>query len=298
MRCHRAPKLHVVHLLTSDMKKILHILTALVIGGFLLMFIAHTWRGITYLRTHGREGTIVIGQQYSGDRWAAPLPLKKIRTYTATLAGKHQVVVESDQELEAGREYTIRFLTRDKVQSAPSIRLRPIPGALRLRAAGDAPPVQPNDIELMDRFVSTIMGALGPKKEASASNTDAELPRAPSVHSGAVPFLLGTTGTPLFKDLWSNSRSTEWAALFFGLLFLKSLVFHAWMLPWRVNRPRAERTDFVPTALRPIDPTPVVKTPLAFNPTLSTASPSPLPPDLPVDSEPVLKLPRKEDRPG
>ncbi len=282
------------------MKKILHILSALVIGGFILMFIADIWRGVAYLRTHGREGAIVIGQQYSGDRWSAPLPLKKIRTYTATLAGKHQVVVESDQELETGREYAIRFLTRDKAQSAPSLRLRPIPGALRLRAAGDAPPVQPSDTELMDRFVSTIMGAFGPAKEASATNTDAEPPRAPDVHSGSVPFLLGATGTPLLKDLWSNSRPTEWAAMFLGLLFLKSLIFHALMLPWRVNRPRAEHTELVPTALRPIDPTPVVKTsvPLAFNPTVSTAGPSPLPPDLPVDSEPVLKLRRKEDRPG
>jgi hypothetical protein len=212
------------------MKKTFYILASLILGGFIVMFVVNVWQGIAYVQTHGRAGTLVIGER-SGVAWAHPLPLKKIHTYSAVFAPNYQVVVQSDQELVEGREYPIRFLTRDKAQAAPMTLLRPIPGSVRLRNASDGAP-------------------------ASGQMLQSALAAAAGVPAGFVPFLLGETSDNALELFKRNSHPAEWFALILALLCFKVLVSRAQAHPWRVASPKPPQKDPVHPALRRIDPAP------------------------------------------
>jgi hypothetical protein len=232
-------------LLRSAMKKALHALAALMLGSLIAIYVLHVWQSTAYLRAQGREGTLVIEQQYVSSHWAEPLPLKKIHTYTAILAPEHHVVVESDQQLARGTEYPIHFLTRDKTRNAPLAPLRPISGALRLRLANDGSPVPADPAALFERIVNKAVGTFD-KQPASPTPPP---PVVKDASSNSVQFQLGKINEPLFSIIWRNSDATEWVALALATTLFLTLVANAWMLPWRAGQ-RQQNEDFVHPASR------------------------------------------------
>lgn len=270
------------------MKKVVYLLVSLALGGFIVIFAAHALQATAYVGTHGSEGTLVIDKAYGESRWARPLPLKKIHAYTATLAPNYEVVLQSDQDLVEKRSYQIRFITRDKLGEARRARLRPIPGAIRLRTATDPAPVKKDATVPFNILIDKAMGTAvvrapsGPAPATLGTSTD------------YVPFLLVAEDENFVARLWRNSRPGEWVFLLLAILLLNALVKHAWALPWRRHTSKADRKDFVHPTLRPIDPSPIPKPrpPIGFSPTVAQSQE---PPPLPKKSDqgPVLKLPRR-----
>lgn len=269
------------------MKKLFYILASLAVGAVVGVFVFQALRNTTHLRTHGREGTVMIDQRYSESRWSRPLPLKKIHAYTATLEPRHEVIVESDQPLDENRSYSILFLTRDQADEARRTLLRPISGAIRLRTANDPVPTRKDPTDPMNRLMSKAMGsATGPKaSQASPDSQDID-------KNASVPFLIVRSGENFIQTLWGNSRIGEWIFVLAALLLFNALCRHAWKLPWGATVAAADKKDFVHPSLRAIDPDPPAKPrpPVEFTP-----SPPPEPPSPPAvpDNDPPLKLPRR-----
>jgi hypothetical protein len=189
-----------------------------------------------------------------------------------------------------GHRYPIRFLARDKLPEAPSARLRPVPGAVRLRTPADPEPATEDPTAPMDRLMNQAMGVNG-TDETALSNPSAT---TPDIRGGAVPFLLGKRSDHLFALVWNNSRAIEWVALALLLLFFQALFNHARALPWFAGKSRADDKDFVHPSLRVIeaDPTPK-RSPIGFTPGAGRVeAPAPAPAPTP-HAEPILKLPRK-----
>lgn len=232
-------------------------------------------------------GTLKIDRQYNASRWAEPLPLKKIHAYTATLAPRHAVIVETDQKLVAGREYFIRFLTRDKAAAVRGRTLRPPSGSLRIRLTEDGDPVGIARTHTMDRTLSRALGD-APEADGGAPATG---------HAGdSVPFLIGGANDNTLELVWQNSTAGEWLVLIALLLLTKAVSLSAWFTPLRERHARADRPDFVHPSLRKIDPDapPAPPQPLTLAP-----KSAPVPADPPMDKapggaqHPPLKLPRK-----
>lgn len=229
----------------SAMKKIFHALAALMLGSIIVTFVVQAWRSTAYLRANGQEGTLVIGQEYSSSRRAEPLLLKKIHTYTAVF-GEHQVVIESDQQLVASKEYPIHYLTRDKIQSAPAAQLRPVSGALRLRTANDSTPVPADPTALFNRLVDRAVGVFSPEAEPSQVVT----PEVKNTPGRPVPFQFGSTKESTLHLIWRNSDVIEWVALLLATMLFLTLLTNAWTLPFRAGRLCEEDENFVRPASR------------------------------------------------
>ena len=270
------------------MKKAFYLLISLGLAGFIVVFVAHALQATAYVNTHGSEGTLVIDKAYGESRWSRPLPLKKVHAYTATLAPNHEVVLMSDQVLDEQRSYQIRFITREKLGEARRARLRPIPGAIRLRTANDPAPVKKDATTLFNILIDRAMGT------AVVRTPSGLAPPALGTSTAYVPFLLVADDENFIETLWHNSRPGEWAFLLIAVLLLNALVKHAWILPWRRPTSKADQKDFVHPSLRTIDASPIPnpRPPIGFASTV-VQSQEPLP--LPNESEqgPVLKLPRR-----
>lgn len=270
------------------MKKVVYLLLSLGLGGVIVLFVAHALQSTAYVNTHGSAGTLMIDKTYGESRWSRPLPLKKIHAYTATLAPNYEVVLESDQELAEQGSYQIRFLTRDKLDEAHRARLRPVPGAIRLRTAQDPAPTKKDATIPINILIDKAMG--------TAHVTKAPAPPAPVLGTSTayVPFLLVSENENFVETLWRNSRPGEWVFLVLAILLLNGLVKHAWTLPWRRLVSKADQKDFVHPSLRTIDasPAPKPRPPIGFNPAVVQSQE---PPPLPKKSEqgPALKLPRR-----
>lgn len=277
------------------MKKTFYLIASLLLAGLIAAFIHSVWQTTAYIQNNSREGTLRIDRQYNASRWAEPLPLKKINTYTATLAPHYEVIVESDQELVAGRQYFIRFLTRDRTQGAPSSHLRPIPGTLRLRADDDGTPVKVEPTAVMDRLVKKAIGPLGPGQVETPA---ADL-AIPGHGGGSVPFLIGGARDNLLELVWNNSSTGEWLALLIAGLALNVTAINALTLPWRPRISKVDDKDFVHPSLRKIDadlpPAPAPR--IVFTPKVDAPAPDlAKPPATPVYTDPPLKLPRKSSK--
>lgn len=277
------------------MKKLFYYLVALVVFGCVALFAFETWKTTAYVRTQGREAAVVIGERYNASRWSAPLPLKKIHIYAATLAPNHGVVIESDQELVAGRQYFIRYLTRDDTPGAPVTWLRPLPGKIRLRAPDDGAPSKIDPTALLDRVVAS---ALGTSHVDETRPNPAASHALPGRHADWVPVLFGGAGDHLLELIWKNSQPAEWLAVFFALLFVQFALVSAWAHPWRKRRSPSLRKDFQHPAMRTIAPDPPAPPVprLQLKPSTGSAAPGSLGPEVEAAPrvEPVLKLRRKE----
>ena len=285
------------------MKKIFYFLIALLIAGVIGRFVFEVCQTTAYVQTQGREGTVMIEQLYSASHWAEPLPLKKIYAYTAILAPNYPVVIESDQELVAGQEYFIRFLSRDKAAGIPPTRFRPIPGSIRMRAADDGTPTQVTGSTLLERMVTKakvidprVLG-IDPAKAEVPAIPAVPAAAAPAPHTGSVPFVLGGANDTLFELIWNNSQTGEWAAVIFAGMLFMATVLHACAHPWRTRPRRSESKDFVHPAMFEVEPSPLPAEPrprVPFKPGAAQSDPEPIaeakatPP-----ADPVLKLPRK-----
>ncbi|MDF3059334.1 MAG: hypothetical protein K0R17_3549 [Rariglobus sp.] len=271
------------------MKKLLHFLTAFVIAALVGTFAFDAWQTTAYVRKEGLEGTLLVGDRYNASRWAAPLPLKKLNTYTATLFPRREVVVESDQDLAAGRKYFIRVLTPGQAVNAPAARLRPIPGRIRPRTSHDHAPVKVDGTQHLDRMLDAAVGS---------ARTDTSPPTAvqtPTLeHGDFVPFVLVEADESLFETLWRNSRAGEWLAAFLALILCKVLFIQACAQPWRIRRSPSERKDFVHPSLRPIDPDPIPASPQRITLPSKPVDPPPEPAAQAsaAPTGPALKLPR------
>lgn len=183
------------------------------------------WQTTRYFEENGREATLVIGKRYNAERWSAPVPLKKIHTYTAKLQPKYEVLVESDQELKDGEMRTIRFLTRDVARGLVDYSIRPMANTLRLRGAEDGAPVKIEDTALFDNLVDKWMG---PPAKGVYVRPRAVAEAAPSNEKPTVPFVFVDAGDNTWKILWSNSRVQEWLIFGLGLLSVQSLLIAAY----------------------------------------------------------------------
>ncbi len=276
------------------MKKLLLFLVALAIAGFVGAFAWQTWQSTAFIRAQGSEATLVAGDRYNASRWAEPLPLKKLQAYPATLAPEYDVIIVSDQDLVSGRQYFIRFLPREQIRTAPATPLRPIPGRLRARTTTDTPPSRVPGTEKLERLLDRAMG----NKPSPATAASSAIPPLPNDNDGSVPFVFVEADESLFETLWRNSRGGEWLAMLFALLISKALFIQACAEPWRVRRSPSDDKEFINPALARVDPDPPPPPPrpipIPFKPSAPAATPAPEPPvGVP---EPVLKLPRDEQR--
>ncbi len=310
------------------MKKILWFLFGFVLAAGLGTVCWSTWKTARYFEANGREGTIKVGKKYNASRWTAPLPVKKIHTYTAVLAPNHEVLIESDQDLEENKEYFIRFLLRDRAAEGRKLSLRPLTGSIRLKSNADGTPVKLADTDLFDSVVSKAMGPMGddyyerPKPVAEA---------APSRDKPTVPYLVAGAGDPVLEVIWNNSTVGEWIIATIWFFLIQLVLLHAWSTPFNANRAvGSERKDFVHPSMRRIDadktdasakisfapkpedpdfvpdpPKPRVTLPAPASTTnqppapspVSTATTSPFVPQADAGTEPILKLKRKPKDP-
>lgn len=272
------------------MKKLLYLLGSAGLGAVIAVYVFHALHSTAFLRTHGREGTLVIEQRYADSRWSRPFPFKRIHAYTAILEPRHEVIVESDQALNNNTGYAILFLTRDKASEARRAFLRPIPGLIRLRTSDDPTPPPKDPTEPLNRLLTKAMGDPAATHAAQVFSTT---PLSDTQNS-SVFFLIAAPGDNFIQILWANSRPGEWAfVLGLALLFI-ALGKYAWRLPWKPEVPLADRKDFVHPSLRVIDPDPPAPTRprVEFTPSEpEDASPSAPPPR--PDDDPPLKLPRR-----
>ena len=268
------------------MKKTLLILASIALTGLLVILVSDTWRTTEAIREQGREGALKIEGQYNSSRWTSPVPLKKIHTYTATLVPDHEVVVQSDQDLTSGRQYFIRFLSRENTPAVRAEALRPIAGSMRLRLISDGRPDATESTAAMYRMLAKAMEGEEPGVAASGQDRT----------SDSVPFLLGGANDSTLELIWANSRPGEWLLLAVLLLITKALALKAWFTPWRPRRIKADRTEFVHPTLRRIDADAPPPPPLPIIlPVRSPPSGVDAPPPAKAEAvpEPLLKLPRR-----
>ena len=270
------------------MKKILLLIVSFTLTCFVAILLIDIWDTTTAVQRDGLIGTLKIDRQYNASRWDAPLPLKKINVYTATLAPKHAVIVETDQELIAGREYFIRFITRDKTSAIREHTLRPIAGSMRARLAADGKPVGIESTDPIDRVLEKAMG--------DAPKSGDAVPAAGHTND-SVSFLIGGSNDSTLELIWRNSTVGEWLALGALLLVTKAMLLSTVFTPWSEHRAKADQPNFIHPSLRRIDPDAPSAQPkrrIALPPK-STPDPSGHSPDeAPEDTtHPPLKLPRK-----
>ena len=210
----------------------------------------NTWQTTRYFQDHGREGRLKIGRIYNASRWAEPLPLKKINTYTAQLEPKHEVLIESDQQLPENTTVFIRFLSRDLGSSISTFSVRPLVNTIRLRTAEDGSPVKIDDTDAFDKLVDQAMGPVGPGVYVRA-RPQAEA--APDRAKPTVPFIIGGAQDSTIELIWKNSTVGEWVVYGLLILLFKIWFIHAWSLSWRAPRSVTERKDFVHPSMRRIE---------------------------------------------
>lgn len=271
------------------MKKTLLLFVSFSLTCLIAILLIDVWDTTTAIQKDGVVGTLKIERQYNASRWAAPLPLKKIHVYTATLAPKHAVIVETDQELVDGRQYFVRFLTRDKAPAVRERALRPIPGSLRVRLATDGTPETVESTAAMDQALGKAMGD-APKGSSTATPTAARA-------GDSVPFLIGGATDTTLELLWQNSTVGEWLALGALLFITKAFLLSAWFTPWSDRHEKAERKKFIHPSLRRIDADATTPAPSAPIPLARKSIPLPPRQETGEDTEsphhPPLKLPRK-----
>jgi hypothetical protein len=232
------------------MKKIFFLFVSLICAGEIALLVSDTWKTTTAIQRQGVEGTLKIERQYNASRWAEPVPIKKIHTYSAILAPNYEIVVETDQELTQGKPYFIRFLTRDKAQAVRAQALRPITGTLRQRLSDDVTPPALDASAFLDRLVDRAMGT--PAKSSTIEPTSGH-------EDQTVPFLLGGANDSMVELIWNNSAPGEWILLFVLVMLAGMTGLNAIFTPWRKKRPPSTESDFVHPAMRKIEadkPTP------------------------------------------
>ena len=271
------------------MNKIFYWIASLVITALIAVFAADAWRSHEHIRTQGREGTLRIGQRYNASRWAAPLPLKKIHAYTATMAPNYEVILESDQDFTPGQQVFIRFLERSS-QPTPcdNLFLRPVSGRIRLRTEADGTPAKVDPTAPLDRALNLAMGS-----QSTPAPTGGTVAATPS--QSATFFLVGgaNDGTP--ELIWNNSRAGEWVLILLLLFLLQAFAINAWTLPWRPHKPADEDPSFVHPSLKKVEPdaSPTPVTRIAFKPKPKEPPESAAKPEVASETDHVLKLPRK-----
>jgi hypothetical protein len=271
------------------MNKTLYLIATLVIAGLLAAVTIDVWRSHDFIKTQGIEGTLRIGQRYNASRWAEPLPLKKIHAYTATLAPRFEVIVESDQYLTPGKQVFIRHLELGgKPAPETSHLLRPLAGSIRLRTEADGAPAKIDPTAPLNQALDKAMGT-----PAASSRTEGSTATNPD--QKPVAFLIGGANDGLFELIWNNSRAGEWVLLLFVLFLLQAFAVNAWTLPWREYKPLEQDKEFVHPSLEQIEPdaprAPAARITLKLKPAVPEPEASVLPE--PVSTNHVLKLPRK-----
>jgi hypothetical protein len=234
------------------MKKIFWFLVSFAIAAGLGAVLHNTWKTTEYFQSQGREATLKVGKKYNASRWSSPIPLKQIHAYTATLLPDHEVLIESDQDLAEGKEYFVRFLTRDVAAEGRALSRRALVNTIRLKSEADGTPVKLADTDLMDRAVAK---AMGPPAEGVYVAPRAVAEAAPDHAKPTVPFLIAGAKSPAWEIIWNNSTTGEvivavawgFVAAFFFLHALSTP-----LLPGRGNL--SERKDFVHPSQRRIDP--------------------------------------------
>jgi hypothetical protein len=275
------------------MNKAFYLIITLVITGLVAAISLDGWRSHDFVRANGHEGTLRIGQRYNASRWAEPLPLKKIHAYTATLAPNHEVIIESDQDFNAGQQVFIRYLDRGaNYTPLGNIKLRPASGSIRLRTEADGTPLKIDPTAPMEHVLDLAMGSS--PNPTTSSRPDGSVATNPELRPTA--FLVGGANDSVLELIWNNSRAGEWALLFFALFLLQAFAINAWTLPWREAKHSDEDKDFIHPSLEQVEPdaprAPVTK--IAFKPKPkapdSEASDKTEPAN---DTDRVLRLPRK-----
>lgn len=272
------------------MNKTLYLIATLVITGLIAVLTIDVWRSHDFIRKQGIEGTLRIGQRYNATRWAEPLPLKKIHTYTATLSPRFEVIIESDQDFAPGKDVFIRHLKLGGMPAPETSRLlRPLSGSIRLRTPADGSPDPVDPTAPMNRALDKAMGT-------STSSARAEGSVATNPDQQPVAFLVGGTNDGLFELIWNNSRIGEWTLLVFALFFLQAFAINAWTLRWREYNPHEQDKDFVHPSLEQVEPdtprTPAAR--ISLKPKSAVPDPEPsAKPEPGHEQERVLKLPRK-----
>ncbi|MEO0055268.1 MAG: hypothetical protein RLZZ50_1215 [Verrucomicrobiota bacterium] len=200
-----------------------------------------------YFVANGREATLEIQQRYNAERWASPLPVKKILTYTARLQPKYDVLIETDQELKPGQKITIRFLTRDVAAEAVALSKRPLVNTIRLRGAEDGAPVKLEETDAFDRLVDK---AMGPPAEGVYVKPRAVAEAAPTREKPTVPFLIEEPGDTTWSLIVRNSRIGEWVFLLLGVLIALSFLSAAYERQKEAKRLDSRGKKFVHPSLR------------------------------------------------
>lgn len=203
-----------------------------------------------YFVAHGREATLEIQQRYNAERWASPLPVKKIFTYSARLLPKYDVLIETDQELKPGQTVTIRFLTRDVAAEALALSQRPLVNTIRLRGADDGSPVKVEETDAFDRLVDK---AMGPPAEGVYVKPRAVAEAAPTREKPTVPFLIEEPGDTTWSLIVRNSRAGEWIFLVLGVLIALSFLNAAYERQKAAMRPDSRGKKFVHPSLRTVE---------------------------------------------
>ena len=233
------------------MKKILWFVFGFVLAAGLGAMIWNTWATARYFEANGRAGTLKVGKKYNASRWSSPIPFKKLHTYTAVLAPNHEVLVESDQDLEENKEYFIRFLLRDRAVEGRKLSLRPLAGAIRLKSEADGTPVKLADTDLFDSVVTKAMGPMG---EGYYERPKAVAEAAPSHSRPTVPYLLAGAGDPVLEVIWNNSTLGEWLVAAIWVFIIQIALLQGWSTPFNPNRRvGSERKDFVHPSMRRIE---------------------------------------------
>lgn len=272
------------------MNKTLYLIITLVITGLISTLTIDVWRSHEFIKTQGVEGTVRIGQRYNASRWADPLPLKKIHTYTATLAPHFEVIIESDQNFSPGQQVFIRHLELGRKPAAETSNLlRPLASNIRLRTEADGAPATVDPTAPLDHAVDKAMGT-----QTSSVRTEGSVATNPE--QKPVAFLVGGANEGIFELIWNNSRAGEWALLGFTLFLLQAFAINAWTLPWREYKPLEQDKDFVHPSLEKVEPdaprTPVTR--IAFKPKPAAPEPKPaIESESARETDHVLKLPRK-----
>lgn len=272
------------------MKKTLFLFVSFILTCVVAILLIDTWETTAAIQRESTVGTLKIERQYNASRWAEPLPLKKIHAYTATLAPKHAVIVETDQDFVNGRQYFIRFLTRDKAPAISERALRPISGSLRIRLATDGTPETVESTAAIDRALGKAMGD-APKTSAAAAPTAGR-------EADSVPFLVGGANDSTLELIWQNSTVGEWMFLIVLLFLTKASLLSAWFTPWSDRAEKAEQKKFVHPSLRKIDADTTTHTPPPPIPLVRKSIPLPTRQESSDDADtathPPLKLPPRK----
>jgi hypothetical protein len=231
------------------MKRLFLLLLALGLSFALARLGQNVWSSTRFFEEHGRDASLVIGKRYNHERWA-PVPVKKVYTYTARLEPEHEVLVETDQELNANDVLPIRFLTRDLGQQLRASSLRPQVNSLRLRGPNDEEPVKVADTDLFDNLRDKAMGPPAPGVYLPGRQ-GAE--SAPERALATVPFVFTDGGTGTGALLWRNSRIGEWVLVLLFALAVPALLSSFWERHLAARRPNPNRRDFVHPSLKKIE---------------------------------------------